>query len=518
MALHSVWQGTVDSASRFERLQGDVQADVVVIGGGLTGLSTALELRERGRSVVVLEAHEVGGGSTGRSTGNLYSTVSSGLASVQERWGTEIARAVLTVRQRALERVAQRVDGLGLACGFERTALWQYATSEAGREDIEREQALLQAAGLAVRRELALPAPGPAIFGPALVLEHQAQLQPFAYAQGLARALVAAGGQVFERSPVLELDAASGRVSTEHGRVQAAQIVQATHTPKGFHAVQAAMVPGQEYGVAFRWHGPPLPAGIFWGRGEPQESWRSHRTPQGEFLVVVGEAQKTGQHDPAASLAVLQAQSRRRFGLSEAAAFHWSAQNFRAADALPYIGRDGSGCLIATGFATDGLTWGTVAASLLADLACGVEPPEAAWLKPGRFAPVQAARGIVEENLSVAKALVRDYLTGPSSAPLRDLAPGEGRIVRIEQESVAAYRTPDGELQVVSSVCTHLKCRVHWNAAETSWDCPCHGSRFATDGRVIEGPALAPLARKWVQASSSPTLSPDAGGAPGSSA
>lgn len=496
MGLRSVWQGGVP-ARGFESLSAELHADVVVVGAGITGLSAALELATAGRSVVVLEAEGVGQGTTGRSTGNLYATVSEGFAPLAERWGDQVAEAVVGARHRAMERIEERVRDHGIDCGFERCPLVLYPASDDGVEPVDREHDALRALGLPVRREDQLPAPLPRPAGAALVLEHQAQFHPLAYVQGLAEACTARGVRIFEGSPALEVDAKSGRVRTGAGSVTAADLVLATHSPKGFHLVQAAMLPGQEYGLAFRTDGPSLPPGIFWGRGEPHESLRSLRWNGEEHLIVVGEPQQTGRHDPQASVAVLQAQARHRFGVTQPA-FRWSAQNFKSADGLPYIGRDASGAWIATGFATDGLTWGTVAATMIAEQILGRGHPLADTLKPGRFSLVKGGKGIAEENLAVARALVRDYLTDREAAELAIVAPGEGRIVRVDGESMAAYRSPQGELQVVSAVCTHLKCRVHWNAAETSWDCPCHGSRFAPDGRVLEGPAIEPLARRAV--------------------
>jgi len=507
MALASVWQDTAPSTTRFEPLRGDAQCDVVVIGAGITGLSCALELAQAGRQVVVLEALRIGDGTTGRSTGNLYDTVSEGLAVLVDRWGLDDTRRVVAARRETVARIEARAAQLAAEVGFRRCPLVLYPSSESGIDSVEQEARAWQQLSLNATRESSLPAGLPPPAGPALLLPQQAQMQPAAYVRGLARAAAGQGVRIFEQSPVLEVDASARRVHTAEGSVSAGEIVHATHSPKGFHLVQAAMIPGQEYGVAFSSEAPILPPGIFWSRGEPQESLRSHEANGRHYLLYVGERQKTGQHDPAASLAVLQAQARKRLGLQQqSAAYRWSAQNFRSADGLPFVGRDAAGSFIATGFATDGLVWGTLAAHLIAEAVLGREHPMADLLKPGRFTLAKGAKGIVEENVAVAKAFVKDYVTDRADAELASLAPGEGRIVSVDREQLAAYRSPEGTLHLVSPVCTHMKCRVHWNPAETSWDCPCHGSRFAPDGSVLEGPAITPLARRQV---------PQAGAAPG---
>jgi Rieske Fe-S protein len=165
---------------------------------------------------------------------------------------------------------------------------------------------------------------------------------------------------------------------------------------------------------------------------------------------------------------------------------------------LPYIGRDPTDCFIATGFETDGLTYGTLAASLIADQIAGRDNAIAPIVKASRFQPLRGAKGMVEENVAVMKSFIKDYVTDRKAIPLSQLDSGEGAIVEFEKETLAAYRDPTGAVFAVSPVCTHMKCKVHWNSVETSWDCPCHGSRFAPDGTVIEGPAIEPLQRRFL--------------------
>jgi Rieske Fe-S protein len=271
--------------------------------------------------------------------------------------------------------------------------------------------------------------------------------------------------------------------------------VLATHTPKGFHVVQAEMPVHREYGIARPLSGAGPGPGIFWYRGDEHVSVRTVNTLDGDFLVCIGQQQKTGIHNAKASLMALGSAMDKQFGPGEIA-YRWSAQNYRPADGLPYIGRDLSGCFIATGFSTDGLVWGTVSAQIVAEQLMGRKPELGELCKPSRFSPVKGGKTMLEEVGTMAKSLVKDYLTHRQEQQLSSLALEDSAIVEAEGESFAAYRAPDGELFAVSPVCTHLGCKVHWNSVETSWDCPCHGSRFRPDGTVIEGPALAPLKRK----------------------
>jgi glycine/D-amino acid oxidase-like deaminating enzyme/nitrite reductase/ring-hydroxylating ferredoxin subunit len=499
MSTLSVWRGTA-AARSWPALAGDTNADVAVVGGGITGLTTALLLARAGRQVVLLEAGELGGGDTGGSTGNLYATVSGGLHAVREKWDAEVARQVGASRAETVDFIEQLA---GDAASFRRCAMYLYAGSPEAEQQVHDEFGAATQAGLGARWLDALPPGPPAAHGKVLLIEGQAQFHPAAYVQVLAEQVAAAGGRIFEHSAAVEVDASARRVRTAQGTVHARDIVLATHSPSGFHVVQAGMVPHREYGVAGPAPGGRFPPGIFWAQGRERLSVRSVDTPQGSLLVCVGEDHKTGQHDAPAALAALEDAARRRVQLQQCA-FRWSAQNFQSPDKLPYIGQDPSGCYIATGFATDGLVYGTLAARVIADQIQGRDNPWAGLYKATRFTPVKSARTFGEETASVVKVVVQDYMTQRQHEPLDGLRPGDAAIVELDGERVAAYRDPQGRLSVVSPVCTHLKCLVHWNAVETSWDCPCHGSRFAPDGRVLEGPAIEPLRRKPLAGTGSP--------------
>jgi Rieske Fe-S protein len=227
---------------------------------------------------------------------------------------------------------------------------------------------------------------------------------------------------------------------------------------------------------------------------DASRSLRSYRHGDAEYLVVVGEKHKTGEPEPDVDYPRrLQDYARQYF---DVATFEhsWSAQQFQSADGLPYIGPSAHGnVFIATGFAADGLTWGAAAATIICDSILGREARGSDLLSPRRFTPVKSAKTWASENASVVKHLVGDRVSKADAAELSDVRVGEGRIIELRGRKHAVYRDLDGILSVLSPVCTHLKCHVIWNAEASSWDCPCHGSRFHPDGRVLEGPATAPL-------------------------
>jgi glycine/D-amino acid oxidase-like deaminating enzyme/nitrite reductase/ring-hydroxylating ferredoxin subunit len=492
METTSVWRATAPP-NGFAMLNGDTEADVLVIGGGITGTTLAWLLAGQGRSVVLLEAGTVGGASTANSTGNLYETLSQGVHSIAKRWDADVARQVVGLRRATIdfiEAIAKPAD-----CGFRRCPLHLYALSQPQREEVAQEFAALGKAGANVRLDIGIAPPLPEPAGDVLVLTGQAQFQPQAYVNHLAREAARAGARLHEHSRVIALDHKARIAATATGTVKAREVVLATHTPIGFHLVHAEMPVHREYGIARRLGGADPGPGIFWCRGDEGLSVRTMDAGGRRFLVCIGQEHKLGGHNAKAGLMALESTANKYFGPGEVA-YRWSAQNYRGADGLPYVGRDASGCFIATGFSTDGLVWGTLSARLLADQLLGRPNEAGALLKASRFSPVKGAKAMLDENLTTAKALVKDYLSHRQEQELSSLAAGDSAILQAEGESFAAWRAPDGELFAVSSVCTHLGCKVHWNSVETSWDCPCHGSRFRPDGTVIEGPAVAPLRRK----------------------
>jgi Rieske Fe-S protein len=326
------------------------------------------------------------------------------------------------------------------------------------------------------------------------VMEGQAQFNPSAFARGLARSLAARGCLIHEATAATELEAADGQVKCGPFTMRASHVICATHTPKGFNLVQTELGPYREHAIAFEANR-AWPETIFWTLEEHRHSIRRHVHEGREYTVVLGARHKTGQaEDTEACFRALEEFARSQLGAANIA-YRWSAQGYYPADGLPYIGRAaGSGrLLIATGFAADGLTYAAVAAPILCGEVMGTPEPDADLFHPTRI-KAQAAKKFVAENANTVVEYVRDYAALLRAPEVEALPAGEGRIVQVDGKRCAVHRTAAGDIQAVSPFCTHLRCVVHWNNAESTWDCPCHGSRFNPDGSVIEGPALAPLA------------------------
>jgi glycine/D-amino acid oxidase-like deaminating enzyme/nitrite reductase/ring-hydroxylating ferredoxin subunit len=494
--MKSVWTIGSDSTASFAPLAGRMEVDVAVIGAGITGVMTALMLSDAGLKVALLEAGRIGASNTGGSTGNLYATLSGGLAAVRRKWKDDVLREMVSQRTAAIDLIEETATRFSVDCAFQRRPLYSCLAGDDSQAlaDFDNEVQAHEAAGLPTRVDNHVEAL-PFKISRAMRLEQQAQFNPLHFVQGVARALAGRGVAIHEGSAVVEVKGGrDASVLTVDGEVRAAHLVFATHTPKGFNLVQAEMEAHREYGIAAGLRRGHYPSGIFWIRDQGR-SLRSYRREEREYLVVVGGKHKTGHDTGGDPRARLREWTQSRFDVLEVS-HEWSAQQYASADLLPYIGPSAHrNVLIATGFAADGLTWGAVAARLLSERIQGRSSTAADLLTPRRFTPIKSARTWASENATVMRHLVGDRLGAAEATSLAAVAPGEGRIVDINGRKHAVYRGEDRMVSVLSPVCPHMKCHVAWNGAERSWDCPCHGSRFGTDGRVLEGPALQPLAR-----------------------
>jgi glycine/D-amino acid oxidase-like deaminating enzyme/nitrite reductase/ring-hydroxylating ferredoxin subunit len=495
----SVWVDTDPDTRLHPSLDGDAHADVAVLGGGIVGITTALLLAEAGASVVLLEAERLAGGVSGFTTAKVTSQHGFVYARLRSKHGAEAARRYGEANQAALAWIAARVERDGIDCDFRRQPAYAYVTSASERSRVEDEAEAAAEAGLPAT--LVETTPLPCAVEAAVRFDHQAEFHPRRYLHALAERLTDAGARIFERSRAVEVGGLDGRqvVKTPGGRAFADRVIVATHYPFLDRSLAFARLrPQRSYAITCRIAGAP-PTGMHISGDSPTRSVRAVPVGGEELLLVGGEGHKTGtERDTDLRYERLEAFAREHWDVVSVA-HRWSAQDPITADLLPYVGAltpRNDRVLMATGFAKWGMTGGTAAALVLADLALGRSAMWAELFDPNRFTPRASAHRLVTENAQVAARFVGDRLRRGDARSLDEIAPGEGAIVRRDGEQVAAYRDDDGTLVAVSARCTHLGCLVTFNDAERSWDCPCHGSRFAPDGAVLEGPAVHRLERK----------------------
>jgi glycine/D-amino acid oxidase-like deaminating enzyme/nitrite reductase/ring-hydroxylating ferredoxin subunit len=472
-------------------LSTDLEVDVAVVGAGITGITTALLLKRGGATVAVLEAGGVGAGITGFTTGKVTSLHGTVYREVVSGFGKEGARTYAQANEGGLGLVARLVRELEIDCDFRRKPNYTYSTSPTGLRDLEQEVEAAADAGLAVTFTDSLDLPYP-VSG-AVGLADQAEFHARKYLLALAEQVTGDGSHVFEHTRVLAVDQGPPvRVLANGHAVTAESVVVATGMPildRGLYF--ARETPVRSYVVAV--HAPWRPHGMYISADQPTRSLRTHPVESGELVLVGGESHKPGTGDPVRSYARLEQFAREHFDVGEVA-YRWSTQDYVTADGLPYVGRlwpFSDRVLTATGFRKWGLANGTAAAMMLSDRVLGEDNPWARAFDSMRVKPLASVRGMLEEGLQDGFYFFADRVRKRASAG--DVPPGEGRVVGSGLSQAAVHRDEEGEVHAVSARCTHLGCIVSWNSAERSWDCPCHGSRFDVDGRVLQGPAVKPL-------------------------
>jgi glycine/D-amino acid oxidase-like deaminating enzyme/nitrite reductase/ring-hydroxylating ferredoxin subunit len=491
----SYWIDTTPRTN-YPALPGAMSVDVAVLGGGLVGLTAAVLLKRLGKTVAVIEARRIAEGVTGHTTAKVTSQHKLIYDTLPKDHGEEKARLYAEANEAAIDRIEAFVNEENIDCGFRRLPAYVYTES---REIVPQLQADVEAA-----RRVGLPAsfleeaPLPFPVEGAVRFEEQAQFHVRKYILPLAEEIPGEGSHVLPRARrCSRKEGAQCRVQTVRGRVIAKDVIIATHVPFTFKGeFWGKSYPQREYGIAARIEQTVASEGISISAESPTRSVRTAFRNGETVLIVVGEAHKTGEEpDTEQRYKNLEGWARERFGVTE---FDnsWSAQDYYSMDGLPYVGRIGSGSehvYVATAFSAWGMTNGTAAAMLLCDLIAGKENNWTGLYDSTRTSPF-ASKSLYKKGLKQAAHLVKDRLRGAYN--VADIAPGEGRIVGRSGDQTAVYRDPQGEVHAVSARCTHLGCIVSWDPAETSWDCPCHGSRFSVDGEVIQGPAVRNLEKK----------------------
>jgi glycine/D-amino acid oxidase-like deaminating enzyme/nitrite reductase/ring-hydroxylating ferredoxin subunit len=490
----SLWMDTAP-AEHLRPLERDLSADCCVIGAGISGLTTAYLLLLSGRQVAVLDDGPIGSGETGRTTAHFVTALDDRFEHLLSWRGADITRLAAQSHAAAIDMVEEIVAREEIACDFARLDgyLFQPDGRHAGRLAAERDAA--GHTGLAGVRMIER-APWPDFdTGPCLVFPRQAQLHPLRYLHGLARAVRRLGGEIHTGTRVEKIEGRTQVKLKTHGgpTVTAKEVVHATNAPLDAPAeIYLKEFPYRSYVIAAEIPAGMLPAGLYWDNQDSYHYLRTQITDRGERLIVGGEDHATGKADDGRERhARLEAWARERFPMLGEVVYRWSGQVFEPVDGLGLIGRylDRPHQYIISGDSGNGMTHGTLGARLVADLVTGRENP---WEKA--YDPSRTPRNVkhfLQMGIPAASSYARKVTAGHRDPS--DIAPDAGAIVEIDGEKVALYRDAAGEEHRVSALCTHRGCVVAWNGTEKTWDCPCHGSRFATNGELLTGPASAPL-------------------------
>ena len=489
---------------QFPPLDRDIRANVCIIGAGIAGMTSAYLLARTGRSIVVIDDGPIAGGETGRTTAHLTAALDDRYYEIERLHGRDGARVAAASHSAAIDRVEQIASLEEIDCEFERLDGYLFLGGDSKKSVLDRELRATRRAGLETEMVDRIPVES-FDSGAALRFPRQGQFHPLKYLNGLARAILRDGGKIYCGTHAEKIeDGEPAKVTTADGRVITADnIIVATNTPVNdwliIHSKQAAY---RTYVIGCRVPKSSIPRGLYWDTPDPYHYVRLEDGTSGangqaddEILIVGGEDHKTGQADDMdARFECLERWARERFPMIQSVDYRWSGQVMEPVDYMGYIGRNpGSDrhIFVATGDSGNGMTHGTIAGILLTDLVLGLKN-QWAWLYDPSRVKLGAAANYVKENANVAEQY-KDWLTEGDASDAKEIQAGEGAVIRRGSKKVAVYRDEQGAIHERSAVCPHLYCIVGWNATEKSWDCPCHGSRFDPYGKVINGPAIAPL-------------------------
>jgi len=469
-------------------LKENTHVDVCVIGGGIAGLSTAYHLSKAGRSVAVLDDGPLASGMTRMTTGHLTNMLDDRYFELEKLHGAEAIRVAADSHTAAIERIGEIVRTEGIDCDFARLDGYLFLAEGDKLQTLDRELDAAHRAGL---KDVELVARAPYAWdtGPCLRFPRQGQFHPLKYLAGLADAIRRNGGRIFCHSHADHVEGGvPGLVHVGKHVVTGDAMVVATNVPINNRiALHTKQAPYMTYVIGARVPQGSVPEVLAWDTGDPYHYIRL----RDDLLIVGGEDHKSGQaHDSPQRYRNLEAWARKRFPMMRQVEFMWGGQVMEPADYLAFIGHnpmDHDNVFVATGDSGMGLTHGTIAGMLLCDLILGRKNPWEKLYSPSRV-PLRAAAGLAREDLNMA-AQYSDWLTGGDVSSVDEIARDSGAIVRRGLEKIAVYRDASGALHERSAACPHLGCIVQWNPGETTWDCPCHGSRFDAYGKVINGPA-----------------------------
>lgn len=500
-ATLSLWQDEQGNIAADGQQAPDMTVDVCIVGAGISGLSVAYMLSQAGKKVVVLDDDAIGGTMTSRTSAHLMSAMDDRFYKLEQLHGETGAQLIAESHCRAIDLIEDIVKKENIDCDFKRLDGYLFASPD-DTSELEKELDAAHRAGLIDVKRVLSPPQQPQL-GAALLFPRQGEFQPLAYMAGLARAIQAKGGLLYDQTHVSQVndDDTQPSVTTSHGStIKASAIVMATNSPihsPEFSLKQAAY---NTYTIAMRIEPNSIQPTLYWDTESPYHYVRvaSSKDGKNDILMIGGEDHKTGQaSDPAEHFDKLHQWARQHFPAIREPLYEWSGEWLEPIDSIAFIGLTPfqKSVYMVTGDSGQGMTHGTIAGMLISDLILGNTNPWADLYSPSRRnLHLASLSSMVKEGIN-ANLQYADYLKPADIRSPDQLANGQGGTMQSGLKKIAVYKDEQGEVHKCSAVCTHWKAVVRWNDVEKTWDCPCHGSRFDAYGKVFQGPANEDLAK-----------------------
>jgi hypothetical protein len=471
--------------------------DIVIVGGGMTGVVTALSLQRAGKNCLLVEAHNIGYGTTGGTTAHLNTLLDTPYTTIEKNFNRDASVTIANAAKDAIQAIEKNIAQFSIDCEYEQSSAYLFSQEEKETQELHQIFEAAQNAGViaSITKELPIPTP----FECVMRVEGQAKFHPLKYLVALAKAFENASGQILENCLVEQVDNRNDKIEivTSQGVTFADKIILATHIPIGVNILHLRCAPWRSYAMAVKLSGFHYPEGLTYDMKDPYHYYRSQKIDGEDFLIVGGKDHKTGEGDNTElPLRQLRAHIENIFNVQEIT-HQWSSQYFEPADGIPYIGQlpgHNENYMVATGYGGNGMIYSHVAAKELTSMITTGTSAFNNLFSPSRIKPVAGFTNFISHNKDVVKHFIDKFLPTEKLSSYADLAPGEGRVVKIDGAEVALSKDLRGELHAVSPTCTHMGCSVQWNLTEQSWDCPCHGARYSADGEVLTGPTSRNLA------------------------
>jgi len=492
MGMNEAYWIKSSEGRRYEKLDRDIKADFLIVGGGMAGITCLYLLAASGIEAVLVDADRIGYGCSGRNTGKI--TAQHGLVyhDIESQFGLERARLYHEINDKALELIETLIAKYYIPCDFQRVAACVFTQDDEYAGRIRQEYETYRKLGLDCSLEEEIPIP--IRVKNALVMKNQAQFNPKKYIDALAAEAVRKGGRIYEDTRIVDFQPGERCILKTGDKtiIDAGRVVIATHFPcyDGMGFYFAKLKPMRTYAVMAEYD-EVFPECHFISAEYPTRSIRY--VHEAGSLLIVGESHKVGHHKKDYYLE-LKKFGNEVFGISDYQ-YQWSAQDYEPPHKIPYVGylaKDTPNIYVATGFNKWGISGGTAEGIVISNMIINGSSPYEGLYSHTTLMDV-ASSTFVTENADVAAQLVSGKLKSgdleiPESA-------GIGRVVNIGGKRCGYYKDEDGNEHILDITCTHMGCELKWNELEASWDCPCHGSRFDYKGNVLEGPACLPLNR-----------------------
>lgn len=493
----SYWLDSTD-AKQYPKLDQSIETDVVIVGGGIVGITAAYFLSEKKIDTVLIEGDRLFNGTTGHTTAKI--TAQHGLIydELISNIGEDQTKQYYKANEQAIHLIRSLIEKHQIDCELKEEDAYLYTNDDTYIEKLKNEYEAYQKLGIpgSYLTEMPLQLPMKA----AIKMPNQAQFHPLKYLKTLVQESEKSGCRIYEETTAVDIEETEEDhavvVTRDEHRISCKKVIIATHFPfwdkRGI--LFARMYPKRSYVVAAA-SSLSYPGGMYITAESPTRSIREVQIDGKDYLLVGGDSHKVGQGDQM----IEHYEALRDFAVSELHAqeitYRWSAQDPITLDKVPYIGpiiENHPNIFIGTGFGKWGMTQGTIAARHITDLIIENGSPYEKLYDPSRFEANPDLKEFASVNADVAKHMVKGKLD-MRKGDTDQLEADQALVTRIGGQRTGIYKDKQNQLHAVDTTCTHLGCEVNWNSAERSWDCPCHGSRFSYTGDVLEGPAKEPL-------------------------